>query len=212
LRPDAATAPDRSFCHVYGRGKNAAQLIPGWPYSFVAALEPGRSSWTAMLDAVRLGPLDDLTQVSADQVRGVMDRLREAGQWREGDPPILVVFDAGYDIVRLAWLLRDVPVTVLGRLRSDRVFHLPVPARACGQVGRPGRHGPAIDLDKPVGHPASAVSTVTETTRYGRAFADAWNRAHQKLQRRAGWAGHQGQLPTVHAGRFCLDVWCGCVG
>jgi hypothetical protein len=24
LRPDAATAPDRSFCHVYGRGKSAA--------------------------------------------------------------------------------------------------------------------------------------------------------------------------------------------
>jgi hypothetical protein len=36
LRPGAATAPDRSFCHVYGRGKSAAQLIPGWPYSFVA--------------------------------------------------------------------------------------------------------------------------------------------------------------------------------
>jgi hypothetical protein len=42
LRPDAATSPDRLFCHVYGRGKNQAQLIPGWPYSFIAALEPGR--------------------------------------------------------------------------------------------------------------------------------------------------------------------------
>ena len=31
-------------------------MIPGWPYSFVAALEPGRTSWTAVLDAVRLGP------------------------------------------------------------------------------------------------------------------------------------------------------------
>src|SRR5881392_2738054 len=59
LRPDAASAPERSFCHVYGRGKSAAQLIPGWPYSFVAALEPGRTSWTAVLDVVRLGPLDD---------------------------------------------------------------------------------------------------------------------------------------------------------
>ena len=29
-------------------------MIPGWPYSFVAALEPGRTSWTAVLDAVRL--------------------------------------------------------------------------------------------------------------------------------------------------------------
>ena len=51
LRPDASTSPDRLFCHVYGRGKGQAQMIPGWPYSFVAALEPGRTSWTAVLDA-----------------------------------------------------------------------------------------------------------------------------------------------------------------
>ena len=56
LRPDAATSPERLFCHVYGRGKGQAQMIPGWPYSVVAALEPGRTSWTAVLDAVRLGP------------------------------------------------------------------------------------------------------------------------------------------------------------
>jgi DDE superfamily endonuclease len=206
LRPDAATAPDRSFCHVYGRGKSAAQLIPGWPYSFVAALEPGRSSWTAVLDAVRLGPLDDLTEVTAGQVRAVVDRLREAGQWAEGDPPILVVFDAGYDVTRLAWLLREAPVIVVGRLRSDRVFHLPVPPRLPGQVGRPGRHGPIIDLDQPDTHPASAVSTVTDTCRYGKAFADAWDRAHQQLQRRAAWANHHGQLPTVEGTLIRLVV------
>lgn len=62
LRPDAATSPDRLFCHVYGRGRNKDQLIPGWPYSFVAALEPGRTSWTAVLDAVRLGRDDDVAR------------------------------------------------------------------------------------------------------------------------------------------------------
>ena len=41
LRPGAATSPDRLFCHVYARGKGQAQMIPGWPYSVVAALEPG---------------------------------------------------------------------------------------------------------------------------------------------------------------------------
>jgi hypothetical protein len=30
LRTDAATSPDRLFCHVYGRGKGQAQMIPGW--------------------------------------------------------------------------------------------------------------------------------------------------------------------------------------
>ena len=32
---------------LYGCGKGSAQMIPGWPYSVVAALEPGRTSWTA---------------------------------------------------------------------------------------------------------------------------------------------------------------------
>ena len=57
LRPDAVTSPGRSFCHCCGRGKNSAQMIPGWPYSLVAALEPGRTCGTRLLDAVRLGPL-----------------------------------------------------------------------------------------------------------------------------------------------------------
>ena len=114
LRPGAATSPQRLFCHVYGRGKGQAQMIPGWPYSVIAALEPGRTSWTAVLDAVRLGPDDDETEVTAAQVRDVVTRLIAAGHWHEGDPAILVVFDAGYDVTRLAWLLTDVPVELAG--------------------------------------------------------------------------------------------------
>src|SRR6266536_373818 len=127
LRPDAATSPERMFCHCYGRGKGNAQMIPGWPYSVVAALEPGRTSWTAPLDAVRLGPADDETEVTAAQVREFVGRLAAAGRWRPGDEDILVVFDAGYDVTRLAWLLADLPVELCGRLRSDRVLcELPV--------------------------------------------------------------------------------------
>ena len=47
LRPGAATSPERLFCHVCGRGKGQAQMIPGWPYSVIAALEPGRPSANA---------------------------------------------------------------------------------------------------------------------------------------------------------------------
>lgn len=89
----APTSPQRSFCHVYGRGKGQAQLIPGWQYSFVAALEPGRTSWTAVLDAVRLHPDDDPTAVTATQIRNVVGRLRAAGHHRDDDPDILLIFD-----------------------------------------------------------------------------------------------------------------------
>ena len=83
------------FCHVYGRAKGNAQLIPGWPYSFVAALETGRTSWTAMLDATRLGPIDDATAVTATQLRTVVDRLITAGHWQPGDLDIVIVADSG---------------------------------------------------------------------------------------------------------------------
>jgi hypothetical protein len=197
LRPDAATSPDRLFCHVYGRGKGQAQMIPGWPYSFVAALEPGRSSWTALLDAVRLGPADDPTLVTAGQVREQVDRLREAGQWRHGDADILIVLDAGYDVTRLAFLLADLPVVLLGRLRSDRVFRFPAPPRRPGATGRPPRHGPEFALSDPATHPTPEATTSTETTRYGTARACAWTRCHPLLARRGGWAGHEGPLPII---------------
>ena len=94
LRPDAATSPDRLFCHLYGCGKDQAQLNPGWPYSLSPSWKPGRTSWTAILDAVRLGPADDVAEVTAAQIREVMHRLIAARQWVMGDPDVLVVFDA----------------------------------------------------------------------------------------------------------------------
>lgn len=74
LRSDATTSPDRLFGHVYGRAKSASQFIPGWPCSFVVALESGRTSWTGMLDAVRLGPADDATAVTAQMSRSAAHR------------------------------------------------------------------------------------------------------------------------------------------
>ena len=206
LRPGAATSPERLFCHVYGRGKGQAQMIPGWPYSVIAALEPGRTSWTAVLDAVRLGPDDDETEVTAAQVRDVVTRLIEAGHWREGDPAVLVVFDAGYDVTRLAWLLADLPVQLLGRLRSDRVMQLPAPPRPPGTAGRPRKHGGELALSDPATWPDPQISTSTVTSRYGTAAAAAWDRVHPRLTHRAAWLDHDGDLPVIEGTLIRLQV------
>ena len=206
LRPGAATSPDRLFCHVYGRGKGQAQMIPGWPYSVIAALEPGRTSWTAVLDAIRLGPEDDPTEVTAAQVRDVITRLTEAGHWREGDPPILVIFDAGYDVTRLSFLLADLPADLLGRLRSDRVMQLPAPPRQPGALGRPRKHGGELALADPAAWPVPQVTTSTSTTRYGIAVAAAWDRVHPRLTHRAAWLDHDGPLPVIDGTLIRLQV------
>ena len=201
--------PARSGCSATSTAaaKDNAQLIPGWPYSFVAALETGRTSWTAVLDAVRLGPADDATAVTAAQLRDVVDRLIAAGQWQPGDPDILIVADAGYDITRLAFLLADLPVELLGRLRSDRVLRLPKPPRLPGDdrpatQARPGvrpGHGPAT-------WPAPQHTTSTETTRYGTAAATSWDRLHPRLTHRGCWIDHDGELPIIEGTLIRLQV------
>jgi DDE superfamily endonuclease len=206
LRPGAATSPDRLFCHVYGRGKGQAQMIPGWPYSVVAALEPGRTSWTAVLDAVRLGPDDDEIAVTAAQVRDVITRLIAAGHWCDGDAPVLVIFDAGYDLTRLAYLLADLPAQVLGRLRSDRVMQLPAPRRPPGTRGRPCKHGGELALADPATWPAPHVTTSTLTSRYGTAVAAAWDRVHARLTHRGAWLDHDGPLPVIDGTLIRLAV------
>jgi hypothetical protein len=176
LRPDAQTSPERLFCHCCARGKGNAQMIPGWPYSWVVALEPG---------------------------------LTAAGHWHQGDPDILVVFDSGYDLTRLAWLLDGLPVDVTGRLRSDRVMYFPAPprpARPAATGGRRPRHGHGLAFAGPATWPDPAVTTVTDTARYGTATAMAWPRLHQRLEHRGSWEDHDGELPVVEGTLIRLAV------
>jgi DDE superfamily endonuclease len=206
LRPGAATSPGRLFCHVYGRGKGQAQMTPGWPYSVIAALEPGRTSWTTVLDAVRLGPDDDVAEVTAAQVRDVITRLIGAGHWHAGDPAILVIFDAGYDVTRLSFRLSDLPVQLLGRLRSDRVMQLPAPPRQPHTTGRPRKHGGELALADPATWPAPQVATSTMTSRYGMAEVAAWDRVHPRLTHRSAWLDHDGGLPVIEGTLIRLQV------
>ena len=206
LRPDANTTPGRSFCHTYGRGHDQSVMVPGWPYSIVAALETGATSWTGLLDAVRLAPDADLAAVTAGQLREVIERLITAGQWREGDPDMLVVADAGYDAPRIAYLLADLPVQVLGRMRSDRVLRRSVPPRVPGTNGRPPKHGGEFVFADPATWGAEQAGTSTDTRRYGAAIAQAWDRLHPRLTRRSAWAVHHGPLPIIEGTVIRLRV------
>ncbi len=114
------------------------------------------------------------------RVRRVVEDLGGSGRWREGDPDILVVFDAGHDASRMAHLLDGLPVEVLGRLRSDRVMRTPVPRPWISppQGGRPPKYGKEFRYPKPhtLGEPNAATTQVTD--RYGTARTMARDRIH----------------------------------
>ena len=83
-RPEVPTSPHPILCHTYGRGKDQQLMIPGWPYSEICALETGRRSWTAPLDARPLAPGEDAATVTAGQLR----QMIEVRSW----PAISAVF------------------------------------------------------------------------------------------------------------------------
>ncbi|MER8226545.1 transposase [Streptomyces sp. NPDC094143] len=179
-------------------------MVPGWPYSVVAAPETGRTSWTAVLDAVRLEPGADVAAVTTVQIREVVERLVSADQWRPGDPHVLVVLDAGYDAPRIAHPLAGLPVEILGRLRSDRVMRRPTPSRkefspAHPEGGRPPKRGGEFVLGDLTTWGTEQAVTTTDTRLCGKAAVQAWDRLHPRLTRRSAWLHHDGLLPP-HGG------------
>ncbi|WTX01613.1 transposase [Streptomyces canus] len=121
LRPDANTCADRAFCHTFGRGEGKHQMVPGWPYSVVAALETGRPSWTAVLDAVRLKPGADVAAVTTVQIREVAGAGVRRGA--VGEAPSL-----------LTWKLRGSGGQGIPRLVARRPRSVPGPRRARGRA------------------------------------------------------------------------------
>ena len=94
-------------------------------------------------------------------------------------------------MTRLAWLLKDLPAEVLGRLRSDRVLYLPVPPGAGGRAGPPGTdqscaRGPG-DLARTAGHHQHRNLPVRHRRRRRVGPADP------RLPHRAAWLGHDGE-------------------
>jgi DDE superfamily endonuclease len=197
-RPDAVTSDGLCHCYAACRCDGARKTIPGWPFSFAAGLEWGATSWTALLDAARVGPDDDATAVAVAQVGGVVERLDRAGALR-GRPATVVAFDAGYDLTRISYLAaeRGLAVQVLGRVRNDRVYYSAPAGRVAGQVGRSRRHGQRFALDEPGALPPAQRHLTAVSARYGAVTVDAWHGLHQKLARQGGWASFVGCLPTV---------------
>lgn len=145
--------------------------------------------------------------MTAAQLREVIGRLIEAGRGTTGAPDILLVMDAGYDVTRLAHLLSDLPLELIGRLRSDRVMLRNAgEPRSMLRGGRPRLHGIAFTFAKPESWHELDTATRTESTRYGKVEARAWGRMHQRLQKRGPWVDHEGEIPITHGTLVRLQV------
>jgi hypothetical protein len=117
-RPGARYAGERTMVHV--RGKGGDRWLPGWPCRLLVGIGWGSSSWAGPVQARRLQPGEGHTDVTIGQITGLLQDLAATGKWQPGDPPPLVLLDAGKYATGLTHALAGHDVQLLVRLRSTR--------------------------------------------------------------------------------------------
>ena len=173
-RCDAEASPERGFYYHSSRHSAGQPIVAGWAYQLIAQLGFARDSWTAPLDVQRTHPKCDAEEVAVCQIKALLARLSV----RQVVP--LFVFDTGYDSVKLAEGLKDTPVSILVRLRSDRCFYGdPPPAKP---TGRPPRHGAKLDFKDPSTWTEPTEEHCEQDIQYGTVRVRAWEGLHPKTQ------------------------------
>jgi hypothetical protein len=195
-RPDAAYADERVMVQV--RGKGGDRWLPGWPYSLLVGVQWG-SSWVEPLGTRRLRPGEEHTEVTIEQITGLLADLQATGKWTEGDPPPLVMLDAGNYATDLTYALAEQNVQLLVRLRATRVFYLDPAPRQPGQMGAGKRHGAEFSCSEPSKRHVPDFERTVQSEQYGTVVVRAWSGLHQKLGRSGRWADFppERRLPIV---------------
>src|SRR4051794_9376920 len=209
-RPSAKTSPERTYGHRTTAGIPQDGVVPAWEYEWLVAVPAPGTGWVLPLDVERRGPSDGTpTAVAIGMLRGALAR-------RPVDAPRPVcALDSGYDPIQVA--RADLPIDVLVRLRSNRVFY-----RAPGPYQ--GRGAPVSTatssgwpIRSPTGHrtpasrwpipgaagsrsmPGASCGPGARPMRPSPSSASSSNgcRAAPSRRRRSGWPGPAASCPRI---------------
>jgi hypothetical protein len=134
-RPGAETAEDRTLVPLANLPKNTQAASPGWVMSHVVLLPTQAGQGTFVLDTARVRSTELATEVAARQLRAVVALLLARGLH-----PI-ILGDRWYACAPFLARLADVEVCSLLRVKRNRVFSRPAPARLAGQLGASRKDG-----------------------------------------------------------------------
>ena len=134
-RPEAETASDRTLVPMANLPKNTHVASPGWVMSHVVLLPTQAGQGTYVLDTVRVTSTELVTEVAARQLRAVVALLVARG-WHP-----IILGDRWYACAPFLARVADVQACSLLRVKSNRVFYRPAPARLPGQVGASRKDG-----------------------------------------------------------------------
>lgn len=130
-RPCSKTGRDRTYVHQSNLPKGAKPVTPGWQFSALTLLPEEPSSWTYILDNVRVPSEQTQGEAAKEQLNQVVPLLPVRA---------LVLGDGYYSSPTFLELVADTPCDLLARLPKNRVLYRPAPPKT-GKQGRPRLDG-----------------------------------------------------------------------
>ena len=176
-RPEAECAADRTLVQIANLPKNAHAASPGWVISSVVLLPKLAGQGTFVLDTVRVKSTELATEVAARQLRAVV-----AGLVARGLCPI-ILGDRWYACAPFLARLADVEARCLLRVKSNRVFYRPAPARRPGQLGASRKDGDRFQCSDESTHGEPDETWDGIDAKGARIEVRCWNHLHLRTAR-----------------------------
>src|SRR5256886_15485210 len=176
-RPEAETAEDRTLVPMANVPKNTHAASPGWVMSHVVLLPKQAGQGTFVLDTARVRSTELATEVAARQLRAVVALLVARGL-----RPI-IVGDRWYACAPFLARLADVEASSLLRVKSNRVFYRPAPARLPGQLGASRKDGERFQCQDESSHGQADETWEGLDTKEARIEVRCWNHLHLRTAR-----------------------------
>jgi hypothetical protein len=138
-RPSSRTAKDRTYVHQSNLPKGCKPVTPGWQFSTLTLLPEEPSSWTYILDNIRVRSDQTQGEAATEQLKEVLPLLPVRA---------LLLGDGYYSSATFLELVADTPCDLLVRLPKNRVLYHLAPPRT-GKKGRPRLDGARFSCKDP---------------------------------------------------------------
>lgn len=176
-RSEAETAADRTLVPIANLPKNTHAASPGWVMSHVVLLPQQAGQGTYVLDTARVASTELATEVAARQLRAVVALLVARGLC-----PI-ILGDRWYACAPFLARMDDVKASCLLRVKSNRVFYRPAPARVAGQKGASRKDGERFQCKDESSHGEPDAIWEGSDAKGAKSEVRCWNHLHLRTAR-----------------------------
>jgi len=166
--PSARVLAGQQYTRIASRAIEGHSIAQGHVYSTLAYIPERRGSWSPPISTKRVQETQTLVECGIAQVK----QLGEA----RPDSRDIVAGDGGYGNHEFFGGIQTTGVTVVARLRCDRVLYGPPPPYA--GLGRPRVHGQRFAFKDPTTWPEPEEGACFEDERYGQVRLLRWQGYH----------------------------------